>query len=1055
MPARADSPGLVPSGFFVMRTPLLPFDDFVAWGEGLTAAAADPGDLAAAIDQDRALLRERLRAFLRRAEVSEAIYVASPVAHDMAAKWIAEPSGQASDAERALVRYLARMTGRCTPFGLFAGGTTGRIAAETHLELQPRAAYRRTTRLDAGYLVRFIEDLLDTPEAREAQTYRANPTVYRAASRARYVRSEPAADESRHRLVSVRHTRSLDIALEAAAQGASLDGVAAAVATTGPSPERSREFVDEMAREHLLLPDLDLQVTGGDAVYGLGSASAILAEAATETASIDEQPLGLSPARYGRLVSLLNGLPQAKGESGHRFQVDMAKPGEATTLASSAAEELRDGAELFRRIAYRPGPDAVFERFISRFTDRFEERAVPLLEALDPDLGVPYDDDAPAQGPLLAGLGGEGPQPRTVRWGPREDYLLARLAEHQRSGALELVLTQRDIEKLESPEGPPFPDACAVMGTLSAPSERDLAQGNFRVLVTGIDGPSGARMFGRFCHTDPELMAAVEEHLRAEEALHPEAIFAEIVHLPRARDVNVVARPTLRAYEIPCLGKSGVSEDHQIPLSDLLVSVESGEIVLRSRRLERRVIPRLTSAHNYASRGVAVYRFLCRLQGQGLRGGLGLWGPLEAAPFLPRVRHGRVILSLARWRITANALGPRGDSTADFRAIQDWRRTWAVPRFVAQTDFGGQMPIDLENVLAVESLVDDVRSRGTLDLAEFFPAAEELVARGPEGAFAHELVVPFLREGKQDAPPRGLGANVDVRRVHPPGAEWLYARLYLGESLSDAALLETLVPLAEDLVGRGVAEQWFFMRYGDPEYHIRIRFHGHPAALHAEAIPALQAAARALMDQRIVWRIEYGTYHREVERYGGPDAIDHVEAVFHADSDAVAAILALLDPGEPGMVERWQLGLAGTHHLLVDLGLDEPQRLALVKSQRAALARRVGWDESAMGKVGARFRKERADLERLMAAVPGDGHPLEPGLDILRQRSERFAAPMAELRRLEGASRLTMPISGIASSLLHMYLNRLVRVNNVAEELVVCDFLVRLYEARARRAGAR
>ena len=36
--------------------------------------------------------------------------------------------------------------------------------------------------------------------------------------------------------------------------------------------------------------------------------------------------------------------------------------------------------------------------------------------------------------------------------------------------------------------------------------------------VTGVFGPSGARMLGRFCHGDPALAEALIRHLQAEEA---------------------------------------------------------------------------------------------------------------------------------------------------------------------------------------------------------------------------------------------------------------------------------------------------------------------------------------------------------------------------------------------------------------------------------------------------------------------------------------------------------------------------------------------------------
>ena len=64
------------------------------------------------------------------------------------------------------------------------------------------------------------------------------------------------------------------------------------------------------------------------------------------------------------------------------------------------------------------------------------------------------------------------------------------------------------------------------------------------------------------------LRQHVEGHLRAEEALQPDAVFAEVVHLPEnGRTGNVILRPALRAYEIPYLGQSGVPAERQIPVT--------------------------------------------------------------------------------------------------------------------------------------------------------------------------------------------------------------------------------------------------------------------------------------------------------------------------------------------------------------------------------------------------------------------------------------------------------------------------------------------------------
>jgi hypothetical protein len=57
-----------------------------------------------------------------------------------------------------------------------------------------------------------------------------------------------------------------------------------------------------------------------------------------------------------------------------------------------------------------------------------------------------------------------------------------------------------------------------------------------------------------------------------------------------------------------------------------------GEIVLRSASLKRRIVPRLTTAHNFRSGTLGLYRFLCAVQGQGWPVLAGTGGPSGTRP---------------------------------------------------------------------------------------------------------------------------------------------------------------------------------------------------------------------------------------------------------------------------------------------------------------------------------------------------------------------------------------------------------------------------------------
>jgi thiopeptide-type bacteriocin biosynthesis protein len=80
---------------------------------------------------------------------------------------------------------------------------------------------------------------------------------------------------------------------------------------------------------------------------------------------------------------------------------------------------------------------------------------------------------------------------------------------------------------------------------------------------------------------------------------------------------------------------------------------------------------------------------------------------------------------------------------------------------------------------------------------------------------------------------------------------------------------------------------------------------------------------------------------------------------------------------------------------------------------------------------------------------------LTGGLEVLRQRSEWLAPVMSELKACTLHGRVSLPLNELASSYLHMHANRLLRSAHRAQELVLYDFLARLYESQGARIGVK
>lgn len=1067
---------LIPSGFFVLRTPLLPFDELLAWSEGIQATGAlnNPKQLEQALAQDRRRLRARLAEIVSRPEIREALFLASPHLEEVVDVWLSQPdTEQAQGIERALVRYFVRMVGRCTPFGLCAGSCVGAVQDKTSLVLGGQSDRERHTRLGMDYLFSLTEALQRDPVLRSAITYGPNTSLYRAAGNVRYVESRSKDNERSYHLVAVAETEAMHTALGCAAKGAAFEDLVQALVDQETTIEEARDYIADLVANGILVADNTLPVTGREPVNSLidrlrdHSETTFIAKQLDQTcaslAAMDADDEAVAPARYREVAEMLRPLPgPVKLE--HLFQVDMMPNGSRSTLGSKVVTEIVRGVDLLHGIS-KAGNDQL-NRFRLAFRQRFESREVMLLEALDEERGIPfgtaYETTATLAGAHISAVD------ETTPWTARDKLLLRKLSDALKTGAHEIVLTAVDLEKMAAAILP-LPDAFSVQAAIAASSEEALSEGNFRVMIDAVAGPSGAHGMGRFCYADAELQRHVKAHLRTEELLQPDALFAEIVSLPEGHFGNVVCRPILRDYEIPYLGSAGVDASHQLPPADLTVSLVGDRFVLRSVRLDREVMPRVTTAYIAGASSLGVYRFLSALQGQGVACHLSWdWGVLLDAPFLPRVTAGRLILCRAQWRLTKEEitrLSVKHDASL-YRHVQSWRSEAHLPRWIAVVEDDNVLPVDLDNILSVETFAHLIRNRDEAILVELFPGPDELCAHGRAGKFFHELIVPFTR-ARQAAEDPGVSGGEDgvpkTRHVHPrepsstiagsrsfpPGSEWLYAKLYTGTDTADQLLCATIAPLVREVISGQGARGWFFLRYADPDHHLRLRFCGDPKRLHRDVLPLLQEAFSQSMKSGRIWRAQLDTYEREVERYGGSEGVDLAERIAHVDSDAVISILSLLEPGDEGLDERWRLSLAGIDKLLMDFGFDVQARGDLIKQLPASL--RV--KRTSRTELSEKFRRERESLETLLRIGSAPDHELAPGLDILHKRSERLAPIIAEVKALTRTVQLSVSLGSFAMSCAHMFANRLLRAAHAEQEPVIYDFLSRLYRSEGAQAA--
>jgi thiopeptide-type bacteriocin biosynthesis protein len=417
------------------------------------------------------------------------------------------------------------------------------------------------------------------------------------------------------------------------------------------------------------------------------------------------------------------------------------------------------------------------------------------------------------------------------------------------------------------------------------------------------------------------------------------------------------------------------------------------------------------------------------------------------------VVSGRLVLARAGWNLTRAEITSlvNASGAQQFAAVQHWRERRRLPRYIALADSDNELVVDLDNVLSIDALVHLIKGRDQARLEELFPEPDELCVRGPEGRFVHELIVPFVKTAVASAPPPPRPATT-VRRQFPPGSEWLYARIYTGRGIADRLLVDTIRPLIGTAVASGAADGWFFIRYADPEPHVRLRLHGDPLRLTGEFLPHLAATLEPLVDDRRIARWQLDTYVREVERYGGAQGIVLAEQLFCLDSECVLAMLAST-PGDEGLNWRWKLAAYGVDLLLDGLGLDLEDKCDWARQRRDAFADEFRADGHLKQQLGDKFRAERGGLGDLWQLARSPAAAEYPALEALHRRGERLGALTEQLRALDRDGQLGVRIQDLAASYAHMHVNRLLRSAHRFQELAIYDLLDRIYRSQRALGG--
>ncbi|MFA8300224.1 MAG: lantibiotic dehydratase family protein [Hyphomicrobiales bacterium] len=699
-------------------------------------------------------------------EFLQAVRLASPVLFEDYEKW---EKGYLKDKKKedhllfSFMKYHIRSCMRCTPFGLFAGLNLGELGDETSIVLSEKNQHEPHTRLDMNYLCSLIQNLEKRPEVRNQLTFFPNNSYYIIGNQIRYIEYSYFNTRRKHQISAVENNEYLTLIIEKSKEGAKREELGKLLVGDEITFEDAVEFIDALIDNQLLVSNLDPTVTGEELhdfiinkIKDFNIDDDIFNEITgvkEDVARLDHSKLGTAIENYTQISNRLKKLEIPLDEK-YLFQTDLVLNTKKNTIDEAILENIKKACSLLNKFTYRP-KETNLSKFAEAFTERYEDREVPLLKVLDVESGIGYiqnnsgaaSDHSPLVDDLAIPLVTSKGIMANINWARNLSILLDKYTDTVKNNKEHLELTDEDVKDMEE-------NWDDLASTFSVNTRITRENGEEKIALHSVGGSSTVNLLGRFGHSKKNLAEFLVEIGEKEKELNKDMILAEIVHLPESRVGNILSRPIFREYEIPYLAQSAVKQENQIPLDDLLVSVKQNKVVLRSKRLNKIVKPHLGNAHNFSANALPAYHFLADLQTQDLRGGIGIhWGQMEHEfNFLPRIVYKNIILSEATWGVKQKEienLKKIKDDAELMTAFNELREKRKFHRYIILADYDNELLFDLDKVQNVKLLMSLVKNRPSFTLKEFIFSDNDSIVTDENGnAFTNEIIFSFYKENE-------------------------------------------------------------------------------------------------------------------------------------------------------------------------------------------------------------------------------------------------------------------------------------------------------------------
>jgi len=534
--------------------------------------------------------------------------------------------------------------------------------------------------------------------------------------------------------------------------------------------------------------------------------------------------------------------------------------------------------ELLQKFApHLPEPsDSFLEEFKRRFLLKYEQRLIPIMEALDPEIGIGYgnmeessiyeslEDDLRSS--RIDTNRGSNEMLNKLLFGairPEENYEMN----------LEEILawhTSSD-EKI-------IPNTLGILCSLH----------DGTLILDQVYGPTTNRLLGRFSIIGENIKMLCKEVAATEKLANPGVVFFDIAYNGEINVDDVNRREHIYDYQLSILDYDLSS--HPLSINDLYLKLVGSELHLVSKSLNRRLIPRLSTAYNHTRSDLPLFRLLCDIQYQGLKINYDfrLANYFPDMDFYPRLVFKNIIAAPAQWKIHYDAFESHFEENE--LGLKKYLLSLGLKDFAVTRTEDRTLFFDLNNNIDITQLLYIFKKFKDFYLEEGFYCQNPVVIDNQSKEFKSQFLLIPYHECEIYRPSIYSFDKSNLTAVHnfPPACGWLYFNIYVHPNQSNQLLLDSILPIVQNQ--QHALKKWFFVRFNQNGEHLRIRLMPEDPNIMSSLIYVFNESFRKHLNSGIISDFNISTYKPEVERYGS-DMIDQVEHHFSLDSDFVLHLI--------------------------------------------------------------------------------------------------------------------------------------------------------------------